>query len=141
MIIVGVDFSAGSAIAAAVARGMAEERRTESRLIHVRRSFGVEQPADERSDEWLEGLGLEASDVESRRGVPWVELVRAAVDLEAELVVAGTHGRSGFQPLRLGTTAELIALRSPTPVLLVPPIRVPRPAAARTDTKHSEEGE
>jgi nucleotide-binding universal stress UspA family protein len=142
LIIVGVDFSAGSAVAATVARQMAAERGTASSLVHVRGALDSAREHEEMSDEWLDGLGLTRGDVEVRKGVPWVELVRAAGEREATLLVAGTHGRSGFQPLRLGKTAELIALRSPTPVVLVPPIQTAEAmTTSRSHTKISEEGE
>jgi nucleotide-binding universal stress UspA family protein len=38
----------------------------------------------------------------------------------ADLVVAGTHGRTGVQRLLLGSVAEGIARVSPAPVLLIP---------------------
>lgn len=120
MIIVGVDFSMGSAVAAAVAMRMAEAQGGQIRIIHVTglRTFGP-SPAND-ADAWFEGLGLGPEDVEVRKGVPWIELVRAVTQNGASILVAGTHGRSGFQPLRLGTTAELVSLRSPVPVMLVP---------------------
>lgn len=38
-----------------------------------------------------------------------------------ELVVVGTHGRTGFRHLLLGSVAETLVRRSPLPVLTVPP--------------------
>jgi nucleotide-binding universal stress UspA family protein len=51
----------------------------------------------------------------------------------ADLVVAGTHGRTGVQRLLLGSVAEGIARVSPVPVLLIPLHWVSRgsPAARR----------
>jgi len=37
-----------------------------------------------------------------------------------ELVVVGTHGRTGFRHLLLGSVAETLVRRSPLPVLTVP---------------------
>lgn len=137
MIIVGVDFSAGSAGAATVALRMAVQLRDAVRLVHVRNTLGGE-PWDDAGS-WLDGLGLEARDVEMGQGVPWAELVRRAGAEDAMLLVVGTHGLSGFQPLRLGRTAELIVLRSPVPVVLVPPLPMLEPTSARTHTHNSEE--
>lgn len=121
MIIVGVDFSAGSAAAASVALRLAVQSGAAWRLIHVRSKAGFEDDSDWGRDEWIQGMGLIDGDVEFRSGVPWIELVRAVGESDAALLVAGTHGRSGFQPLRLGQTAELVSLRSHAPVMLVPP--------------------
>jgi nucleotide-binding universal stress UspA family protein len=47
-------------------------------------------------------------------------LQRAAV-MPADLVVLGTHGRSGFQRFMLGSVAEKVLRRAVCPVLTVPP--------------------
>ena len=46
-------------------------------------------------------------------------LVQAAA-LDAEIVVIGTHGRSGFERLLLGSVAEKILRKASCPVLVVP---------------------
>jgi nucleotide-binding universal stress UspA family protein len=122
MIVIGVDFSEGSAAAAAVALRMAAAGREEVRFIHVSSVRGTEGQPEGRA-QWCERFDLRAEDVEVRTGVPWVELVRAADRHGASFLVAGTHGSTGAQPLRLGTTAGLIALRSEIPVVLVPRMR------------------
>jgi len=47
-------------------------------------------------------------------------ILRACVDLKADLVVMGTHGRRGIQRLVLGSVAERFLRTSNCPVLLVP---------------------
>lgn len=42
--------------------------------------------------------------------------------LSTDLVVIGTHGRSGFDRLMLGSVAEKVLRTSPVPVLTVPPL-------------------
>ena len=46
-------------------------------------------------------------------------IVRVAGDLTADLVVMGTHGRSGIAGLVLGSVANQVLQQSPCPVLLV----------------------
>jgi nucleotide-binding universal stress UspA family protein len=58
---------------------------------------------------------------ELREGHPAAETVRAAEDLHADLIVMGTHGRTGFQRWVLGSVAEAVLRRAPCPVLTVPP--------------------
>jgi len=52
---------------------------------------------------------------------PAVEIAQLASDLEADLVVVGTHGYRGIQRLLLGSVAEATVRLSPTPVLVVRP--------------------
>jgi nucleotide-binding universal stress UspA family protein len=59
--------------------------------------------------------------VQSRvaEGRAFVEIVRAARDLAAELVVVGRHGRGTFRDLLLGSTAERVLRKGTTAVLIV----------------------
>lgn len=58
---------------------------------------------------------------EVRSGTPFVEIVRYARDVDADLVVIGTHGRSGLAHVLLGSTAEKVVRKAPCPVLTVRP--------------------
>jgi nucleotide-binding universal stress UspA family protein len=51
-------------------------------------------------------------------------ILERAADLAADLVVVGTHGRSGFDRLALGSVAEKVLRKAPCPVLTVPPAAV-----------------
>jgi nucleotide-binding universal stress UspA family protein len=55
-----------------------------------------------------------------RHGQPTEQILRAAEAMGADLIVMGTHGRTGLQRLLLGSVAEAIVRRSATPVLVVP---------------------
>jgi nucleotide-binding universal stress UspA family protein len=52
-------------------------------------------------------------------GVPHAEVNRLAKELGADLVVMGTHGRTGIGHLLLGSVAERVVRTSPIPVLTV----------------------
>lgn len=54
-------------------------------------------------------------------GGPGHESVELARSLAADVIVAGTHGRSGIAHLLYGSTAEYIVRRSPVPVLTIHP--------------------
>ena len=54
-------------------------------------------------------------------GAPFVEIVRAARSERADLIVMGTHGRSGLRHALLGSTAEKVVRKAPCPVLVVRP--------------------
>ena len=52
-------------------------------------------------------------------GAPWEEVLEAAAEIGADLVVVGTHGRRGVSHALLGSVAERIVRLSPVPVLTV----------------------
>jgi nucleotide-binding universal stress UspA family protein len=64
--------------------------------------------------------GLE-TDVVVQAGDPSRVIVEQAIAKAADLLVIGTHGRSGFDRLLSGSVAEKVLRRAPCPVLLIPP--------------------
>lgn len=48
------------------------------------------------------------------------EILRQAAELPADLIVMGTHGRSGFDRLVLGSVAERVLVKAKCPVLTIP---------------------
>jgi nucleotide-binding universal stress UspA family protein len=54
-----------------------------------------------------------------RLGVPADQLTQLAVDLDCDLVVVGTHGRTGFKRLVLGSVAEKVLRTARCPVYVV----------------------
>lgn len=63
------------------------------------------------------GVTIETHLVE---GVPYREVTRLAEELEADLVVMGTHGRTGLKHLLLGSVAERVVRTAKIPVITVP---------------------
>jgi len=57
--------------------------------------------------------------IEVAHGRPFVEIVRSARRLATELVVLGRHGAGGVRDLLIGSTAERVVGKCPTPVLIV----------------------
>ncbi|MDZ4688272.1 MAG: universal stress protein [Planctomycetaceae bacterium] len=56
-----------------------------------------------------------------RIGAPYVEIVKYAAEQDVDIIVVGTHGRSGLTHLLLGSTAEKVVRKAPCPVLTVHP--------------------
>lgn len=54
-------------------------------------------------------------------GDPIATIVDQALTIPSDLIVMGTHGRSGFNRLLFGSVTEQILQRAPCPVLTVPP--------------------
>ena len=64
-----------------------------------------------------------------REGNAGVEIVKRAQDDASDLIVLGTHGRSGVERVLLGSVAEKVLHRASCPVLTVPPHAKNRPPA------------
>lgn len=62
-----------------------------------------------------------------RSEAPAAEIAQLATDLEASLIVVGTHGRRGVQRLLLGSVAEGVVRMAHCEVLVVRPQDTPAP--------------
>ena len=56
-----------------------------------------------------------------RTGTPFVEIVRHAKENDIDLIVMGTHGRTGLVHALIGSVAEKVVRKAPCPVLTVRP--------------------
>ncbi len=54
-----------------------------------------------------------------RQGFAFENIIQAAHDIHADLIVASTHGYTGLSRVLIGSTAENIVRRAPCPVLVV----------------------
>lgn len=75
-----------------------------------------DRPAPSGSGRVLSHLRLDA---------PAEEIAQIAADLEADLVVVGTHGRRGIARWLLGSVAEAVVRLAPCPVFVVRPKALP----------------
>ncbi len=135
-IMIALDESALSAHAMDVGIALAAALRAEVALIYVvdpglayTAQAGI-PPAVLLADLKREGHALLAAAVERTGGTPpprqflheghpGREIVAAAREWEAELIVLGTHGRSGLTRVVMGSTAEEVLRHAPCPVVVV----------------------
>ena len=91
--------------------------------LHVLRVEQVAPAGDLRPDRSPTPDVRQGDVVQARRQSPSVADAIAAYadEIRADLVVMGTHGRSGWDHLSLGSTAERVLRQSPCPVLTVGP--------------------
>ena len=66
----------------------------------------------------LQDQGISAEYV-AERGSPDQVITRLAADKKADLIVMGTHGRTGLSRVALGSIAERVVQTAPCPVLTV----------------------
>lgn len=144
-VLLPVDFSPASAQAVRYARGFVDQYDAELHVLHVvedvqylANTYLFEMPT-------LPPLG----DVEREReadlnafverhlgdcphvhrtlccGKPFVEILRYAQDVEADLIIIPSHGNTGLEHTLFGSTAEKVMRKSACPVLIVRPERTP----------------
>ncbi|MFE1328311.1 universal stress protein [Streptomyces sp. NPDC058735] len=130
LVVVGVDGSASSLAAVAVAAREARSRGARLRVVHacVRTGARVGQPddelrayADRLAAGAVERARAEAPEVETRHVVVAAEPVTVleAQSRAAQLLVIGSRGRGGFAGLLMGSTAVHLAAHGSCPVLVV----------------------
>lgn len=54
-----------------------------------------------------------------KKGVAFYEIIQTAKEEAVDLIVMGTHGRTGLDHILFGSTAEKVVRKSPMPVLTV----------------------
>lgn len=52
-------------------------------------------------------------------GRPFMEIIKVAREEKADLIIMGTHGRTGLEHVLMGSVAEKVVRRAPCPVLTV----------------------
>jgi nucleotide-binding universal stress UspA family protein len=93
----------------------------------------------ERLCDWLHRLQAPDSGVEIDHrltdGEPYAEILRVAEDDSCDLIVMGTHGRTGLPRLLVGSVAEQVLRRASCPVLTVK-FPFPEPVTAPETQAH-----
>lgn len=56
---------------------------------------------------------------EMRFGKPFSEIIAAAKEWDADLIVMATHGRTGLEHALIGSVAEKVVRKAPCPVLTI----------------------
>ena len=81
------------------------------------------------------GIGADARAVFAA-AKPWQSIIDVADELDAGLIVVGSHGFNGLRPLVLGSVSHQLAHHAHQPVIAVP---TPEAVAARREQKSSVE--
>jgi len=138
-ILVPTDFSAHSAEATAWAADLARRYDASLTLIHVYQPVSMALPegyvlmspngladllseldtALDRARKDLERDERITPETMLLQGVPFAEIVGFARDGGYDLIVMGTHGRTGLKHALMGSVAEKVVRKAPCPVLTV----------------------
>jgi nucleotide-binding universal stress UspA family protein len=134
-----VDFSDSARDALAMAAKLGADAGVEITLVHVWQSPMYAQSSEimlqnellakivEECEHGLAAWKVELERLGARRvstkllgGVPWDRIVQELTsDPSYDLVVIGTHGRTGLKHVLLGSVAERVVRHAPCPVLVV----------------------
>jgi nucleotide-binding universal stress UspA family protein len=137
-ILVPTDFSDYSQQAIVYACELAKRFGAKLQLLHVvpppalpmpyvapvsEEMLHLDEAAERELDAWKVPALEQMAQVERvvRTGVPFVEIVRHAKDNDVDLIVIGTHGRTGLAHALLGSVAEKVVRKATCPVLTVRP--------------------
>ena len=126
------DFSLASDAALKHAEALAKQTGAKLLIVHVEEPplaygggelyYGIPEPNSERILKMLEDVKPEDSTVAFTHrltmGDPAGEILRIAGDERVEMIVLGTHGRTGMTRLLMGSVAEAVVRRAPCPVLV-----------------------
>jgi nucleotide-binding universal stress UspA family protein len=86
-------------------------------FTYIQELEGEMQRSMESSLERVTAAGLEG-EIVIVHGVPFHEIIETAKTQQVDLIVMGTHGRTGFQYVLLGSVAEKVVRLAPCPVLV-----------------------
>jgi len=121
-ILAAVDFSPWTPDVVATAAGLAQACGAQVELLHVLPLRETDASAAEAQLALCVPPAAAATVVArrvTRALTPDLGLLEALRESPADVVVIGTHGRTGLQHIRLGSVAERIIELSPAPVLVV----------------------
>lgn len=81
----------------------------------------MEKSAWQEMDKWAQEVSAAVRETEKMvvRGVPFVEIIKTAKEKNIDLIVIGTHGRTGIDHMLFGSTAEKVVRKAPCAVLTV----------------------
>lgn len=130
-ILVPVDFSERSGKALQYAICFAEQFQAELMLLHVVQTYPIVPETGALDIEWVQSAweDLEAlrrsipdsvkSQALVRRGEISAEIIDAAEELDIDLVILSTRGRTGFEHFLFGSASEKVLRRACCPVLVL----------------------
>lgn len=138
-ILIAIDFSENSTYAFEYALTLARQFDAELTVLHVinepidLRGFYVPHISFEQLEKEIEAgaAGMMEKFCQEKmgefrnyrtsivNGIPYEEIIRKAKEIDASLIVLGTHGRTGLDHIIFGSTAERVVRSSPCPVLSI----------------------
>lgn len=135
------DFSENSHFAFTYALHLARTHRSKLLILHVSpeavfpEQLSIYLPSEKMEEFWSSqkmGVdqeiktnyiqkmeGFDNYRVLFKEGEPFLEIIRTAKGESVDLIVMGTHGRTGLDHIFFGSTAERVVRKSPCPVMTI----------------------
>ena len=132
------DFSEGARSAMDYAVSLARDYKAKLYILHVIQELAItpgwyegvfpienlyqsiEEGSGNEMDKLISGMGdLRGVEKVITRGYAATEILRVADECKTDVIVIGTHGRSGVDHILFGSTAEKVVRKAPCPVLTV----------------------
>ena len=127
------DFSTASDAALVHAENLAKQSSADLIILHIEEPplgygggelyYGLPEPSSERILEMLHDVCPSDPQLTFEHrlvmGDPSTEIVRIAEEERAELIVLGTHGRTGLSRILMGSVAEAVVRGAPCPVMTI----------------------
>lgn len=136
-ILVPVDFSPASLYSIEWAKFIAKRTKANIHLVNVHDFgypvtnaltppvIGSEKEIKEHLHRDLQAVALSQklpqAGFQIRTGRPYTQICEVASEIQADLIVLATHGRTGWERAFLGSTAERVIRHAPCPVLVARP--------------------
>ncbi|MBP9185724.1 MAG: universal stress protein [Bacteroidia bacterium] len=114
-IIVPVDTSSNSTMALKAALSLALAYKASLYVHHV----SEETSSDEVKQKVASVLGSTPHTYSESKGSVYKEIIIKSLDVNADLIVMGTHGNTGFQEFWLGSNANKVVSSAKCPVLTI----------------------
>ncbi len=142
------DFSTSSDAGLEFASALARDLGAKMIIVHVEEPpvvygtgemyYGIPNPDSEALMDMLEAVKPTDPSVPYEHrlvtGDPATEIVRLAEDNDVDMIVMGTHGRTGLRRILMGSVAEAVVRRAACPVLT---FKAPREEKEETQEKGS----
>jgi len=127
LILCPVDYSVSTEPAISLAADLAQVNKSKVVLLHVIEPNGepisMDQSNNQKFQERLRDQYLDLSDVEheqlTRHGDPADITIEYAKKNDVDLIVMGTHGRTGLASLVVGSVAQKVMAHATCPVVTV----------------------
>jgi nucleotide-binding universal stress UspA family protein len=86
--------------------------------VYLRQLEAQAQQELEQRQQRLQAAGVQGT-ILLVHGMPFQRIIDLARDQQIDLIIMGTHGRTGLQHVLLGSVAEKVVRLAPCPVLIV----------------------